>query len=318
VSYINESNGNPKEFRQEVPLDQSWNLISLCSDISVSDLSNIAQNITSIKDCSYSWRKDYASPSKSHLNTLTELKIGSGYFVEASSNAGFYISGHRVDLIHYKLFPGWNLVSYPFQDSRNYDEWLNFHKYNTSVDYHYLIRESGIITFDSPPVDLNMSKGYFAKFINGHGLPYLDIHMSNKEPYVSVRLAQQTLGNKWVEIRPNDCSNIHAYQMTFHPSSMSVAPDLDLSGGNNLTDGKYKSDLSGLPIYYNNSKGKVLAIPYDESGNKSDVTYDASASNPEYVRLFNIYNKFDLYPENASFIDINGLEVSANIVSTLS
>jgi len=274
------------------------------------------ENIRSIKDCSSCWRKEYNNPGFKHLNSLTKLKIQSGYFIDSSDTCIIDISGEPVSLFNYKLNPGWNLISYPFEQSRGFEEWRNIHGYTAPLSAkEWLADDTDGYTDFGQPSDLRSSVGYF---VDGGGLENIIMNCTVK--HVSVRLgpSSTTTGRRDVEIRPNDCSNIIAYLTTFTPKSTYLL-DLDLSGGN-LSSDKYTTDCCGLPIYYNDSSGIVLAIPYNEHGikNVTPVVYDASASDARYVTLFNINENWDLDADKIIFIDESGFDVSAIPTTTTS
>lgn len=109
---------------QEISLKESWNLISL--NVTTDDMSpeslfgnTLGDDLKQIK----SLFEVYNPTAPSFLNTLHEMNVASGYFVEANREASCSITGSLVDgsRVNIPLQAGVNLVGYPFNRSQPVD-----------------------------------------------------------------------------------------------------------------------------------------------------------------------------------------------------
>lgn len=99
---------------QNIPLSVGWNLISLNvlpANLSVTSvLSGISGSLLQIKDAEFT----YAPAMAAYFNTMSNLSVGKGYWVNMSAPATLNVTGTAINpgLTSISLNPGWNLVAY--------------------------------------------------------------------------------------------------------------------------------------------------------------------------------------------------------------
>ena len=99
------------EHYQTICLNSGWNLISFNVILDDDDIISVfGDNLLQIKDSSLS----FSPLVSSHLNTLSSLDSGKGYWVQVQSDQSLSIQGSLLDLDLFcqELKPGWNLVPY--------------------------------------------------------------------------------------------------------------------------------------------------------------------------------------------------------------
>ncbi len=117
---------DPTTITQQITLSPGWNLISFClnpEDMTPEALfQSVSSDLVKVKDI----HKSYDPNIPSHLNNLTELENGGGYWVNLNQAITLNVSGPPIDApsAAIQLKEGWNLVAYLCQEAKPVEEAL--------------------------------------------------------------------------------------------------------------------------------------------------------------------------------------------------
>ena len=99
--------------KDKIYLNKGWNLVSFSlKEINFNEIKN-NKSILIIKNN----KKSYNKSVPDNFNTLTDFDIGSGYWINSNDKSEINIEGIKIDEYIFKLSKGWNLISCPFCDS---------------------------------------------------------------------------------------------------------------------------------------------------------------------------------------------------------
>ncbi|MFP4111525.1 MAG: hypothetical protein ACLFUO_00855, partial [Candidatus Woesearchaeota archaeon] len=127
---------------------EGWNLVSVPLDMDNLSVSGIESKLSGTLESVYSyehtdtlerwnfWINDFPSV----FNTLDKIDTRSGFWMELNSSRNITFSGKYLSSANYSLKQGWNMIGYPFETGKAFDEFfgsdidsvISIYKYNPS------------------------------------------------------------------------------------------------------------------------------------------------------------------------------------------
>ncbi|MCK5594292.1 MAG: hypothetical protein KAI18_03555, partial [Candidatus Aenigmarchaeota archaeon] len=119
-----------KYHRDDILLEQGWNLISYPYTLDNTSVTDMMSEITSdytiwaYNSLTEIW-SEYDSTKESHLNNLTTISNTDSFWINISNDENLTVIGTRPENITINLNPGWNLISYPLDTPKQINTTLS-------------------------------------------------------------------------------------------------------------------------------------------------------------------------------------------------
>lgn len=106
--------GQSSTIKQTIVLAKGWNFIGVGVQLSSYSLTSVfgtnLSKIATVKNAD----GFYSATQAAHLNSLTEMKPGYGYFVYANSAVTLTLDGKALTAVSIPVKAGWNMIAYPY------------------------------------------------------------------------------------------------------------------------------------------------------------------------------------------------------------
>jgi len=140
----------PQETNFMIELDDGWNLISIplipddqSTESVLGSIAGLYSKVYFFDSNTKNW--EVYNPSRNIFdppNTLLQLNMGKGYWLEMRESATLTLSGYEVEEYDLELVEGWNYIGYPYLGSRNISSALSsmtsavyrVYAYNTELE----------------------------------------------------------------------------------------------------------------------------------------------------------------------------------------
>jgi hypothetical protein len=128
-----------------IPLEQGWNLISFCANLTNKSVENALSQINNSYRYVMQWNASNASNQQfmiysplSSSNSFTKFNENFSYFIyfEESNNTNLYCHGNNFNDLNLSQLFGWNTPTYPYEFTANITKYLS----TLGGKYRYLMK----------------------------------------------------------------------------------------------------------------------------------------------------------------------------------